>query len=181
MVEIRKYRTEDRKDLERICSVTDPRHFPSLYLYTLYLKYYIEDESGLSLVSSVDGKTAGYILCAPDYGVWKRRMREVYLRNADDMTRRDGEDAIRFYSPYAGEYPAHLHIDIDPSFQRMGLGTALVDALSIMLKEKNIKGLMLGVERTNVKGVSFYEKYGFKKLDSEGSAYGLLLSQKEST
>ncbi len=176
MVEIRRYRTEDRKDLERICSVTDPNHFPSGYLYTLYLNYYIEDESGLALVASIDGKTAGYILCARDYRVWKRRMQKVYLAQSDNRTRRDGEDAIRFYSPYAGEYPAHLHIDIDPSFQRMGLGTALVDALCIILKEKRIKGLMLGVDRSNVKGVAFYEKYGFYKLDSDGTAYGLLLS-----
>lgn len=176
MVEIRRYRTEDRKDLERICSVTDPNHFPSGYLYALYLNYYIEDESGLALVASIDGKTAGYILCAPDYGVWKRRMREVYLPHSDDRTRMDGEEEIRFYSPYAGEYPAHLHIDIDPSCQRMGLGTALVDTLCIILKEEKIKGLMLGVDRTNVKGVAFYEKYGFDKLDSDGTAYGLLLS-----
>ncbi len=175
MVEIRRYRTEDREDLERICSVTDPNNFPSGYLYDLYLNYYIEDENGLALVASVDGKTAGYILCAEDYWVWKRRMRQVYLMQSDDRTRRDGEDAILFYSQYAGDYPAHLHIDIDPSCQRMGLGTALVDALCIILKEKKIKGLMLGVDRTNVKGVLFYEKYGFKKLDSEGSAYGLLL------
>lgn len=175
MIQIRAYRKEDRKDVERICRVTDPNGFPPEYLYTLYLDYYIEDEGALALVADTDGKTAGYILCAPDYEVWKKRMREKYLPPADERTRLDGEESILFYSPYAHKYPAHMHIDIDPSFQRKGIGTALVDALSGILREKKIPGLMLGVDKANVKGVSFYRKYGFEKLDSEGSVYGLLL------
>ncbi len=175
MTGIRAYRKEDRKEVERICRVTDPNNFPLEYLYTLYLNYYIEDEEALALVADSDGKTAGYILCAPDYEIWKKRMREKYLPSADERTRRDGEESILFYSPYALQYPAHMHIDIDPSFQRTGIGTALVDALSSILRERKIPGLMLGVDMANVKGVSFYRKYGFEKLESEGSAYGLLL------
>ncbi len=177
MTEIRTYRKEDRESLERICTITDPKHFPQEYLYTLYLHYYIEEEGDNTLVAVFDNKVVGYILSTESYDRWKRVMREKYLSSADEKTRDDGEESIAFYSPYAEEYPAHMHIDIDPEYQRMGLGTALVDALSEKLRKKNVPGLMLGVDRDNIKGVSFYNRYGFTQLDDKGSAYGLLLSK----
>ncbi len=181
MIEIRTYRKEDRAALERICTVTDPKHFKPEYLYTLYLHYYIEEESENTLVAAADGRAVGYILCAESWERWKNVMREKYLSFSDVKTREDGEASIAFYSPFAEEYPAHMHIDIDPEYQRMGIGTALVDALREKLVKKNVPGLMLGVDRENVKGVSFYRKYGFRELDAEGTRYGLLLSQKETT
>ena len=176
MTEIRTYRKEDRGALERICTITDPKHFEPEYLYTLYLHYYIEEEGDNTLVAAVDDRVVGYILSTESYDRWKRVMREKYLSSAGEKTRMDGEESIAFYSPYAGEYPAHMHIDIDPEYQRMGLGTALVDALREKLSKKNVPGLMLGVDRDNTKGVSFYRKYGFTQLDDNGCVYGLLLT-----
>ena len=62
-------------------------------------------------------------------------------------------------------YPAHLHIDIDSNYQRLGIGTRLMDALINHLKAKGVKpGLMLVVGATNEQGRNFYKKYGFKEL-----------------
>ena len=61
-------------------------------------------------------------------------------------------------------YPAHLHIDILPVGQRMGIGTALVDRLREKLRSEGIPGVFLICGAKNEKGVNFYRKYGFKEI-----------------
>ena len=62
------------------------------------------------------------------------------------------------------KYPAHLHIDILPEYQRMGLGSQLMDTLTAHLRQKGVCGVMLGVGSKNEKGKSFYKKYGFRQV-----------------
>ena len=60
--------------------------------------------------------------------------------------------------------PAHLHIDILPEAQRQGIGHRLMNALMFRLKELGVPKVYLVVGTSNVKGVSFYEKYGFEAV-----------------
>ena len=57
----------------------------------------------------------------------------------------------------------------------MGIGKAMMDALLSHYKEKGVKGVMLGVDPENIKGVSFYKKYGFVPLDQSGVWWGTKL------
>ena len=59
-------------------------------------------------------------------------------------------------------YPAHLHINILPKYQRKGIGHNLMNSLEIHLKEKNVKGYHLGVSTKNKQGINFYKKYGLE-------------------
>ena len=75
------------------------------------------------------------------------------------------------------EYIAHLHIDILPEYQHMGLGTKLMDALCDNLRQKKVKGVMFTVWHKNYNAIKFYEKYGFKLIETKETTlvYGLKL------
>ena len=55
----------------------------------------------------------------------------------------------------------------------MGIGKAMMDSLLYHYKEKGVNGVMLGVDPENIKGVSFYKKYGFTPLDTNGVWWGI--------
>ena len=75
------------------------------------------------------------------------------------------------------EYPAHLHIDLLPAYQRQGWGGKLINALFEHLKSKNVKGVMLTTGKTNETACNFYKKYGFELLGTDGddAAFGFKL------
>ena len=136
-------------------------------LLTAFCNYYIEQEPGNCFVAAANGQGAvGYILCAVDAKTWSKTFQEKYINNLPD-------DNLKLFclgtmgSPlkFAYEYPAHLHIDILPEYQRKGVGTKLMDALAQHLRDKGIHGLMLSVAADNVKGRQFYNKYGFHVLE----------------
>ena len=124
-------------------------------------------------VAELDGKVVGYIISAEDTKTWIDRFSSNLLSSSTPLIREKGIESTKGYLPYYPEYPAHLHIDIDPEYQRMGIGKAMMDALLSHYKEKGVKGVMLGVDPENIKGVSFYKKYGFTPLDTEGVWWGI--------
>lgn len=131
----------------------------------VFLDYYVKEEAGHCFVVDDDGTAVGYILCAPSEEKWKVFFEEhagqpefavinmIYQGYKEPLVR------------YREQYPAHLHIDLLPEYQRMRLGTRLVDALKAHLKELGISGLMLCVANDNEKGINFYRKYGFTELE----------------
>jgi GNAT superfamily N-acetyltransferase len=60
------------------------------------------------------------------------------------------------------QYPAHLHIDILPEYQRRGYGTILINAFLQAVKSLGAKGVHLDMVQHNVSGRAFYEKIGFQ-------------------
>lgn len=60
-------------------------------------------------------------------------------------------------------YPAHLHIDLLPEYQRKGLGRQLMDAFCETLRRAGAKGvhLVMAVENENA---LFYERMGFERF-----------------
>ncbi len=175
MIEIRNYTASDRPYLEHICSVTDRYHLETELLYTLYLHNYTDSDPSHVFVAVADGKPAGYILCAADYVLWSRAMRERFLRGKREEIVRMGEESIDGYIPYLESYPAHMHIDIDPGYQRMGIGRSLVNALVVKLKSEGVRGLMLTVSPENTGAVAFYSRCGFRRIGEDIEAMGLIL------
>ena len=171
MPSIRPYQSKDKENVRMICIETGPGTARELgpartLLLTSYCDYYIECEPQNCFVIADDSDEAvGYILCAQNY--W--RYRERFLR--DYAPRVKGfvhwvkcQGSARMPKMFAKSYPAHMHINILEAYQRMGFGSQLVDTLSAHFRAKGIPGMMLGVGAGNVKGRSFYNKYGFKKL-----------------
>jgi ribosomal protein S18 acetylase RimI-like enzyme len=59
-------------------------------------------------------------------------------------------------------YPAHLHIDILPEYQRKGWGSQLMKVFLAEVKNFGASGVHLGMVRTNDGAKRFYEKQGFQ-------------------
>lgn len=56
-----------------------------------------------------------------------------------------------------------LDITVCPSFRGTGLSQKLHEIVEIILRERNIGGLCLGVTSTNNRAVNFYKRLGYKE------------------
>ena len=186
---IRPYKEKDKEDVRFVCLNSEGpcdlsasgRHF----ILTTYCDYYLEQEPGNCFVAAdEDDKAVGYIICTENYDAFWHCFSEQYLARFSKYAfihRLDARESVRLQEKYKEAYPAHLHIDILPQYQRQGLGHSLVNTLSAHLALKGIPGVMLTVWTKNNVGRSFYEKYGFVFLEEEkgSAAYGLPLQSSE--
>lgn len=62
-----------------------------------------------------------------------------------------------------------LTIGIHPNYQRQGIGKALLEALYVLLSERGIPKICLGVEEHNINAIRLYEQQGWCTYDSMGS------------
>ncbi|MCG3252416.1 MAG: GNAT family N-acetyltransferase [Candidatus Heimdallarchaeota archaeon] len=181
-VEIRKLEKKDEEALIDICFVTgDPflkKNFPNSYLFALFwcLYYVWYEESNCFVAFDVKTKkVVGYILSTlnteKQEGDFKQKMTPLIKQKMKDLKMRSIRARLVTYfivnrpqskrrKRFLKEYPAHLHIDILPAFQRQGIGHRLMNALEKNLKEKGVRGFHLEVGTKNELGISFYEKYG---------------------
>ncbi len=172
MVSIRKYEEKDYEDVCYACLNSEGdddlnEEFCSFVLDT-FCKYYIENEPENCFVVDDNGKAVGYIICAEDFDKFKKTYDEVYFPRAythDESRVEWASEAYLLHAKYKETYPAHLHIDILPQYQRMGLGGKLVSTLSEHLISKGVKGVMLTTGTKNTTANNFYRKYGFDEIE----------------
>lgn len=184
MLEIRKMREADIGDMEGICLYTakeslrdTQKHRENTLL--LYNRYYTRAERENCFVAvDENDKAVGYIICAPDF----KRYKSGFLKNELKANFKLGfkYGIIAFSEVLAQKsiskkYPAHLHIDIMPDFQCGGTGTALMKTLLKHLKGQNVKGVMLGVAKSNEGAIRFYKRNGFSVFSSVGG--GVIMVQ----
>lgn len=65
------------------------------------------------------------------------------------------------------EYPAHLHINILPEYQHIGIGTMLIDRFEKHMAYCKILGIHLVTSSNNVKAIPFYYKKGYDLVHQE--------------
>lgn len=143
---------------------TDPTH--RTFTLNMYCEEYLAHERALILEDS--GRAHGYVLCADNFESWMehaapyhKRIRELGPVYAERLAR---ECAV--YERHADRFPAHLHIDIEPGLTGGGWGGRLLDQLIADLAHDGIPGIMLGVSATNTAAIRFYERHGFKAIES---------------
>ena len=147
----------------------------------VYCDYYIEKEPENCFVAADENdKAIGYIISTEDFDKFYPVFLSEYRTRIAKWEYKRRKSALRSVVPhekYKDEYPAHLHIDILPEYQRMGLGRQLMDALCEHLRQKNVKGIMFTVWHKNYNAIKFYEKYGFKLIETKETTlvYGLKL------
>ena len=188
MILIRKCNISDEKDIMEICYKTgylgedltgrglfnDKLLFS--YFFCLYYSRY-ESENCFVAVDTKEDKAVGYILGTCD--TLKQRKRflhkmgwRIFLRiiQVTIWNYPETVKSIFHLAKNVGvesgsrqiykEYPAHLHINILPEYQRRGIGKKLIDAF-----ENNIKhyasGIHLITSSRNVKAIPFYHKKGY--------------------
>lgn len=182
---IRPYNDKDRDNVRYTCLYCDgpekmsesTQHF----ILSTYCDYYIEREKENCFVAvNEENKAVGYIICAESYDRFDECFFKEYLTRIPEENQSQryyAENSAVMQKKYKNDYPAHFHIDILPEYQRMGIGHWLIDTLKEHLKSKGIKGVMLSVSTDNLKGVAFYNKYGFELLEQKPdiTAFGLTL------
>ena len=172
MPTIRPYQPRDKENVRRVCCHLKPEEAFEESPYRMamlatYCDYYIECEPQNCFVAVDDNDDAiGCVWCAEDYRGYRGRFPREYtvkLKALPPAKRASCYGSAYMPVFYARKFPAHLHIDILEAYQRMGLGSRLIDALAAHLRAKGVPGVMLVVGYHNEKGRNFYEKYGFKR------------------
>ena len=171
MISIRKYEKKDFDNVRFVClnsegtSITG--NLGEFILHT-FCDYYLEKEPENCFVLDDDGKAVGYIICTENYD----RYKEIFDREYLPLNKPLGEENYKWacestvlQNKYKEDYPAHMHIDILPEYQRQGWGGRLLTMLFDHLRTKGIKGVMLTAGTSNVNAGKFYSKYGFKLLE----------------
>lgn len=184
---IRPYEKRDKEAVHYVCLNSEGPFKGSKramnFTLTVYCDYYLEKEPENCFVAvDENDKVIGYIICAEDFDVFIKRFTDEFCPRIKKWEFRRRKSAFRSIIPhekYKEEYPAHLHIDILPEYQRMGLGHKLTDVLLEHLKGKNVKGVMLTTWIKNKKGRGFYDKYGFTLLEEmkNCAVYGIKLKK----
>jgi ribosomal protein S18 acetylase RimI-like enzyme len=185
---IRPYRPDDLPALYDICLRTGEAGGDASALYperdhdllgTIFAAPYavLEPES-VFVVDDGHGRAVGYVLGAADTAGFVRRFRDEWLPTvADRFPEPGGEPATpseamaallhhpeRMVRPDLAAYPAHLHIDVLPDFQRGGHGRALMTAFLGSLAGRGVPAVHLGMLTANTPARAFYDRLGFHAI-----------------
>lgn len=159
---------------------------PELLAHHWASPHLVADPSLCTIVVDDDG-LAGYLVATADtvaFEHWCERMwwpplRDQYPRQAARSDRDQHlveliHEPDRTPASVTDVYPAHLHINLLPRAQGLGLGRALIERLIGQLRDRGVAGLHLGVSGTNDRAIAFYEHLGFTAIAVEGDG-GLIM------
>ncbi|MBR3315897.1 MAG: GNAT family N-acetyltransferase [Atopobiaceae bacterium] len=174
-----RYSAEHADELRAVCleqasdrARTDEAH--GRFTLLMYCDAYLERGVAYMLVDG-EGVARGYVLAAEDAHVWRHDFEPYRARIAElgpDYEWRVAEE-LDFYESVAGEYPAHLHIDIAEAYTGCGGGRMLMEALLARLRADGVLGVVFGVAAVNERAVGFYRHMGFQKLSEYSDGAGL--------
>ncbi len=184
-MKIRPYKEKDKDNVRFVCLNSEGPCKSSKrginFSLAVYCDYYIENEPDNCFVAADDNdKAIGYVISSESFDDF----RKIYIKNYytrikkwEYRRRKSALKAIESHEKYKEDYPAHLHIDILPEYQHIGLGKKLLDALCDNLRKKEVKGVMFTVWNKNYNAIKFYEKYGFSLIETKETTlvYGLKL------
>ncbi|WP_366525126.1 GNAT family N-acetyltransferase [uncultured Roseibium sp.] len=63
-------------------------------------------------------------------------------------------------------YPGHLHLNLLPITQGVGLGRELLDRWIVCTTELGLRGVHVGVNARNKRAIRFWARMGFAELHS---------------
>jgi ribosomal protein S18 acetylase RimI-like enzyme len=183
---IRRYVASDFDAIDDICLRTAESGGDATGLYVsdelmpdIFARPYVRFEPELVFVLDDGQRAAGYILGSADTARFVERYRAEWLpelaqkyvhddppSTRDELIRHLGFTPERLLIPELEAYPAHLHIDLLPAFQRRGYGRALMGELVQALRERGVPGLHLSMDPANENARAFYDRLGFRELPS---------------
>ena len=182
---IRKYTPEYRQRMEEICIATasekartDAVH--GKFTKLMYCDMYLDHGIALMLMNEKE-EAVGYILAAKDIGTFLQKTKETReeITALGEYYKNRAEAEWDSLLQAAEEYPAHLHIDILEEYTGGGNGTRLMKEMLKELKEQGVRGVTLGVARSNERAFAFYQKMGFEILGEDEGGYALGMRLKE--
>ncbi len=172
----------DRTAVEAICIATgdDGRDasgrydHPELLAHLWASPHLLADPALATIVEDSHGP-AGYLVATVDTLAFERwcgqhwwpALRAEYPLEAE--WRETDRELVRLvHAPestpasLADRYPAHLHINLLPRLQGVGIGRVLIERLVAQLRARGVAGVHLGVSATNEPAIGFYRHLGFE-------------------
>ncbi|WP_445284821.1 GNAT family N-acetyltransferase [Streptomyces sp. DSM 118148] len=180
---VRPYRPADRDAVADVCVRTahnggdsraiypDPRLMP-----TIFAEPYCHFDPDLAFVlDDGEGRAVGYVVGTADTERFVEDCRQVWIPLVAERypapvapPRTPSEEMIgllhhpeRMILPELVAYPAHLHIDLLPPWQRRGHGRRLMGALLDALHRQGVPAVHLGMVTANTAARAFYDRLGF--------------------
>ncbi|GGI43587.1 GNAT superfamily N-acetyltransferase [Agromyces flavus] len=188
---IRPYRASDRETIARICLLTAAGGGDATGVYgddalmpEVYALPYVDYAPDLAFVVDDGGIVGGYVLGVADTAdfidwyarEWAPGFRRRHPTPSPPTAHRpayteaqliaDGGDPERMRIAELDAYPAHLHVDLLPTYQGRGLGRRLIDTLRTALADRGVPAVHLGLDPANVGARAFYSRIGFHELPS---------------
>ena len=189
---IRPYRPSDRAECYDVCVRTGTAGDDARSVYSsddllpdIFCGPYLDLDAESAFVVDTGKRVAGYVIAASDTREFVRRYRAEVLpvfaaryplvahpASAEDFMVILGHTPERMLIPQLDDYPAHLHIDLLPEVQGLGLGRRLIETLRTSLAARGIRGVHLAMDPANTPARAFYDRIGFVELptDDEGVA-----------
>lgn len=183
---IRNYRESDLAQVYDVCVLTAAAGGDARGMYTsdelmgdIFAGPYVVLEPELAFVLEDQGRVVGYVVGTADTGRFAAAYRQHWIpRLADRYPPTDttpvtpSEHMIflhhnpeRMVAPELAAYPAHLHIDLLPAYQRRGLGRQLMARELAALAAAGAPRVHLGMASSNTSARAFYARLGFLELD----------------
>ena len=85
----------------------------------------------------------------------------VAVIQEDKEQRIIGSASLKFNAQKALRHKAELSITVHDDYQKMGIGTALVNHLIVIARKKGLTKIYLNVSTTNDQAIHIYKKTGF--------------------
>lgn len=149
-------------------------------LFSLYYTYH-ERANSFVAVDEDSGRIAGYLLGSLDTIAQEKRFSRLWTARiaargllVSWWRYRESFSAMWHFSSVVHtfpplshihrEYPAHLHINLLPGYQRRGVGGRLMEAMEARVRGAGIPGIHLITSDMNLKAVPFYLGRGYRIL-----------------
>lgn len=181
---LRKSNLADERDIARIimaCHWKTPVADRELLALRWIRFYLVAEPENSYVIEHPDLREAvGYIFCASDTMAFEDEFEKVYLPKIRDRFEELNKQAFEHLEDNrkllhfrrnrdigfdaTPEYPAHLHINILPEYQRSGYGAMLLSAYEDNLRSRGVIGYHLITGANNAKGISFYKKHSLELL-----------------
>lgn len=198
MVLVRPYETGDFEAVYDVCIRTGdvgrdasttfdrPRVIPDVFAGP-----YVVSEPGLAFVVDDGARAVGYVLGTADtegFVAWYRaewlpQISPAYPPATEPpFGSRDELFVHLLHWPermllgqLLERYPAHLHIDILPSWQGRGLGRVLMEEFLAAARRAGSPGAHLAVDPANIRALGFYEALGFERAAVGDNGEGVVV------
>jgi len=184
---IRPYREADHAAVYDVCVRTadaggDARgkYRSDDLLPDLFAGPYLFLEPDFAFVLDDGQRAVGYVIGTPDTAAFARAYRARWIPrlagrypppipgppgNPDEEMLALHYRPERLVWPGLDEYPAHLHIDLLPPFQRAGHGRALMETFYAAAAGAGAAGVHVTVAKANTRAIGFYRRLGFRPLE----------------
>jgi ribosomal protein S18 acetylase RimI-like enzyme len=188
MATIRPYRPSDLEALYDICLKTgdagadasaqyrDPKIIGNVYA----APYGVLEPQSCFVAEDAHG-VGGYVIGTRDtHGFetrleaeWWPRLRAGLADPGAEGARADADSRMAYAIHHPSRtprrinepYPAHLHIDLLPRMQGIGLGRQMIDTWLGAMRATGVPAVHLGVGPRNARAVKFYRVYGFHLIE----------------